>query len=353
MDFELDSKLGAPLIENCPPDHLNTEPLQIAFACDSRYFHGLALALASVLENTPHLEDAHFHVLDGGLNASQHRWLARKLAESNSGASITFHSLSLERFADVPLLRGSPTTYARLLLPDLFPDLTQILYLDVDVWYGADLNRLWRSDISGGAVGATRDSTMRTLGDDCPWVPQGGLDAAKPYFNAGVLKIDLEHWRRNRVGATALKLAQDEPENCRYHDQTVLNFLLKDSVVWLPEEFNMAEPTLKRRAPALIGKNIHFVTSRKPWSQYSTRAAFRHWRATYAASVSRWPSYMFSFGYWARFEWRELVVGSWIVDPLCSALLAMRIYRVVPALSEANLREQQRRARAERRVGVE
>jgi hypothetical protein len=49
--------------------------------------------------------------------------------------------------------------------------------------------------------------------------------------------------------------------------------------------------------------------------------------------------------YWTRFEWRELIVGSiWHVLG-CQFLLASGLYRWIPGLSEALVRDQLRIAR--------
>ena len=325
-------------------------PLEIAFASDANYFPALAVALLTVLENTPYLEGSVIHVLDGGLTDSQVALLKSKTVERASGVRLEFHKLKPDQFKGVRLLAGSAMTYARLLLPDLFPQSRAILYIDVDVCYFADLRDLWSTDITMHAVAAVPDSVVKVLGQDCAWIEQGSADASKPYFNAGVLKINLDYWRRHRIDELAIALAQSEPQNCKFWDQTVLNYLLKDVVCWVPDKFNTAEPVFAARAMNPAGSNIHFITQRKPWTQYSTRFAFRAWRAVYARTVSRMPAYKFHFSYWSRFEWRELVVGTWMHGPACQLLLGCQIYRVLPSLSEEILRMELRRARELREV---
>lgn len=322
------------------------KPVEIALASDANYYHGLALALASVLKNTSHLDDAGIHILDGGLHPWQKNVLRQKVSEKNSGIHLVFHPLNPEKFIGLKLMKGSALPYARLLLPELLPDLQEIIYLDVDVYYGMDLWALWTVDVSRHAVAAVRDSTIRRLVDDCPWIQEGSPNAEKHYFNSGVLKINLLYWRMHDVGNSSIALSQSDTMKVHpYFDQTVLNYLLFDAVHWLPEAFNTAEPLIASRAVdvgEMASRNIHYITKRKPWLQYSSRTAFKHWRRQYAALVSRWPRYMASYRYWTRFEWRELIIGSVWHLRICRFLLATSAYRFIPGLTETLVRDQLR-----------
>jgi lipopolysaccharide biosynthesis glycosyltransferase len=319
----------------------HARPIEIAFACDSNYFAALALALTSVLAHTTNRAGIHLHILDGGLKDAHRTVLMRKVVQWRGTVSLTFHPLNLDQFHGVRLLAGSVLTYARLLLPAMFPELNQILYLDVDVHYGADLDELWELPLETAGVAAVADSTTPTLGGDCPWIAPGSAEALQPYFNAGIIKINLAHWRTHSVGVEGLRIAQSEPQNCRSWDQTILNFLLKDAVQWVPLKFNTAAPSVESAPPeCFAGKNLHYITNRKPWLQHSPRPTFKYWRSNYSSLVSRWPAYMLQARYWGNALWREVIVGSSLHGPMCRVLLKTRAYYLIPGMTAPRIQEQ-------------
>lgn len=320
----------------------NPSPVQIAFAADANYFPGLAVALSSVLKHTTGLTSGTIHVLDGGLKFSQRRLLEHMVLRRQAELELKFYPLTMDRFRGVNLLAGSPITYARLLLPELLEDVREVLYLDVDVYFGADLRQLWEQDIAGQSVAAVCDPTVKVLGCDAPWLDSDSPDLQRPYFNAGVLKINLDHWRRNGIGTSGLRIAQTEPEKCRLWDQTILNHLLRGSVVFVPEQLNFLLSVFNDVDSGIQpcqNKNLHYIAQPKPWISHSSRRSFKHWRAGYADGVSKLPVYMLGYRYWALYIWRERLHESRAFLGLCRVLLVTRLYHLIPGLSAATLKD--------------
>jgi hypothetical protein len=57
----------------------------------------------------------------------------------------------------------SKMTYARLLIPELFPaTVSKVLYLDSDLLALGDLGPLWRTDLAGAVVAAVPDFYYHT-----------------------------------------------------------------------------------------------------------------------------------------------------------------------------------------------
>ena len=316
--------------------------MELAFTCNSLYFPGLVLAVASVLHTSRGLECAGIHILNGGLTPQQRGRLEKMVGRDSRHIRLTFHDIDDGIFLGMRRYFGNTLTYCYLLLPELLSDRDEVLYLDVDLVFGADLQEVWQIDIGSNAVVAVQDSLLRTLGHDCPWLAPGSPDADKPYFNTGVMKLNLDYWRRHDVGATALKIAREEPDTYTYCDQTILNYLLQDAVYWLPERFNTQESReypLAAECIHLNGRNIHYISARKPWRQHSSRTSFRLWRSRYAALVSVWPDYMLTWRYWLPFLGRECLEGRRMYIPLLRFLLGSGLYRLVPELSRSQVEE--------------
>ena len=93
-----------------------------------------------------------------------------------------------------------------LLLSDLLPDsLERVLFLDADMLVLDDIAKIWETDISNSSVAAVVDQAIPL----CP-SPRGvkdrsslGIPDSAPYFNAGVMFVNLTRWRRLNVPARA------------------------------------------------------------------------------------------------------------------------------------------------------
>lgn len=315
--------------------------MQIAFAADARYFDGLALAIGSVLRYTRRQPELHIHVLDGGIGHSDRQRLESLAGRHGSHVHLHFHPVRADAIRGVKLLEGSVLTYARLLLPELLPELDTVIYGDADVWYGADLTSLWETDLADRAAAAVRDAVISTLDGDAPWLEPGADDRRLPYFNAGVMKINLAYWRTHQVGRDAMQLAQSDPARCRCWDQTILNHLLRRQLVWMDDKLNVLAPdscSLDRTGESFSGKNIHYICRVKPWMRYSTRRTFRHWRKEYRRLLA-WPAaYRYRWRYWAEYLWADWIVAGPCIRPLSRLLIATRLYRMLPGLTLEKLR---------------
>lgn len=121
----------------------------------------------------------------------------------------------------------TPAAYLRLVLGAVLPaDLRRVLYLDCDILVRRPLDELWTIDLQGrvlAAVAAPNES------DNCHRLR---LDPEQGYFNSGVLLIDLCRYRAFGIHDQGLQFVRSHPERIRWHDQDVLNHLLRDQ--WLP-----------------------------------------------------------------------------------------------------------------------
>jgi len=181
-------------------------------------------------------------------------------------------------------------TYFKLLIGELLPaDIHRVLYLDPDIIVRGDLEELWNYYLYDSVIGAVEDSNMffkETL----------GLRPNEPYFNAGVLLVDLDQWRADCVGFRALNFALSDPDRITYADQCALNWILRDRWKPLPERWNLQTASLARtvkgaRRQAKTAQIVHFSGYWKPWL-YMTRHPVKR---EYLAYLSRteWKKYTY------------------------------------------------------------
>lgn len=237
----------------------------ILLASDGAYRAQLATCLRSIVESNRTSWPLEFHVLVSDFPEDDR---ARVLASlPSASASIRWVPIDTEQFREFWTAdHMSAMTFARLLVPKSLPDhVSKVLYLDADLIVLDDLSPLWDVDLSGKPVGAVLDSIDSRLQAGAPGferVPRVGA-----YFNAGVLLIDLERWREERISERALDYLQRNP-SLPYCDQDALNVTCDGRWTRLHPRWNYQDHRELRildlphdRWPGIV----HFCTSLKPW----------------------------------------------------------------------------------------
>ena len=146
--------------------------------------------------------------------------------------------------------------------------------------------RLWENSIVGAVadVGFTQKSVL-------------GMSLSEPYFNAGMLLVDLSRWRQANIGIAALDFAASNPHRLSFNDQCALNWVLRGRWRQLQSVWNIQANMLgdwKRgyfRYRKYLRNNIegarivHFNDPGRPW-QYLDEHPLK---AQYLAFRSRTP----------------------------------------------------------------
>ena len=66
------------------------------------------------------------------------------------------------------------------------------------------------------------------------------------YFNSGVLLINLKYWRMHNLLNEYIKFATQYPERLKFHDQDVLNYVLRENKKGLPLKYNVQDGFFKK-----------------------------------------------------------------------------------------------------------
>lgn len=250
-------------------------PLQVAFNIDARYVQYCAVTMVSLLEHNKH-RPVVFHIVAESLGEPQRRSL-RELA-GHYGATVCYYEpaagaldgFSIRKFSG----RVSMATYYRCLLSDLLPaTVGRVLYLDCDILVLDRLDEFYDLPLDDVTpVAAVEDIAA----DERGRYTLLEYPAEDSYFNAGVLLINLEWWRRHAVGEACKSLYRANPSRFAFNDQDILNCLFHANRCLVPLRWNMQDgfyrPLPKfgmewhaaHRAELLHPAILHF-TNRKPW----------------------------------------------------------------------------------------
>lgn len=162
-------------------------------------------------------------------------------------------------------------TYARFLIPELFPDREKAIWSDADLVFRRDPFDLYSEDVSDYFLAATKD--VRSSGMlNYPSDPQMKnfteilkLDDPYSYFQAGVMLLNLEKFRRHFT--TEFFLHEAKRTDLRWLDQDILNILCQGQVKFLKLNWNVTVPAhipIETFAPADIEQEYK-LAQEAPW----------------------------------------------------------------------------------------
>lgn len=171
-------------------------------------------------------------------------------------------------------------------------DSQRIIYLDSDMTVLRDLRDLWKTDLKGNVAGAVHDTFVIDTEFSARWsLPKVGPG----YFNSGMMLIDMELVRKEKLFAAALDVVAKHGDEMRFADQDALNYVLWGR--WLPLDVawnlqrDMIIPSLAVNLPkhkTWAGQwpgVVHFTGTDKPW----TPKGWHPWAWIYWRSLTRTP----------------------------------------------------------------
>lgn len=240
----------------------------VATATDTAYVELTGVMLASLANKAAGDFEAVYVFCDGVSDADKER-----LRASYGRADIVFVDMTddmVHHFAARPVNHHlSRTAYARILMPLSLSEATgRLFYVDCDTVVNASLAPLASMPMDGFALAAVDDIARQVTERHIKRNRDIGLPDEMRYFNSGVLLIDLENWRRQRVSERTIAFINDHP-TLPMMDQDALNGALRGEWLPLDESWNLhrrLEKGVYTDDPALWreARIVHFIGQVKP-----------------------------------------------------------------------------------------
>ena len=311
----------------------------------------LAVTLQSAVRHLAVGRQLHVILLDGGIGDAN--WMALKETLVDEPLHLTVIKPDDSQVRDLMTSHHiSTTAYFRLLAAEILPrSLDRVIYLDSDLLIRDDLTELWNRpldenlglavpDIACPFIDARRGGPeiqrslpyLATLSPVRNW-RQLGLNGAAPYFNSGLMVINLDLWRREHLAERLLRCLRDNRQHIWCWDQYALNVELAGRWEPLPMRWNQGGHTFEypnlasvpieaaefesmRDNPAVI----HYTTEFKPWHfhDYDQRdrlffdaldsTAWKNWRPEQPEfSLHRWVNrHVLRWQKQARISYRKI-----------------------------------------------
>lgn len=202
----------------------------------------LATAMCSICYNTASFIE--FYVLDCGICPFNKKQL-ESLKSKFDNFSIEFLPVDLKRFEGMKGWKAGNflDCYARLLIPELKPDIDRAIYLDSDVIALDDIKLLWDQDLDGFETGLVADIGY---GDDSSFFENCtqnlGVPAEHIYANAGMFLIDCKQWREHGTSEKLLEIGRKFKDKLLILNEDILSvYYAPNRYKRLENRFNLAD----------------------------------------------------------------------------------------------------------------
>lgn len=273
--------------------------IHIACAIDIGYIQHLGVMLCSLFENNKQSKFYVYAIIDFEENKDYRN--LEKLVKSYCHV-LQFIKVDGEKLNGLVISDHATTAvYYRLLLPQLLDtSITKILYLDSDIIVKKSLKELWETDIGSVPVAAVEEPLFNRH-------EQLGLPMGAPYFNSGVLLVNLTLWREMKVSEKAFTFIEENPDKIHFWDQDALNVVLVNNWKKLHPKWNQQTVHFEAKELGVTDNTIleclntptiiHYSSKFKPWSylcthpqkgEYFYYLKFTPWKGFKIAEHSFW-----------------------------------------------------------------
>lgn len=234
--------------------------MEVLFCFDSKYEQHFGASVTSLLMNNPGRVQS-VHIMIDKVTKQLKQKLDR--ISQDYKVELCIHKVDIEQLSDLKITaHASAANYFRLLAPDILPEtLGKVLYLDSDLIVNAPIDELFNSDITNYPLAACGDKVIATK--------QRLQLQGNYYFNSGVMLMNLDYWRREKLGLKAIDFIRSNPDMIILWDQDALNKIVDGNFINLNRKWNSLVDLYANQSQVTPDSIIiHFVGSLKPWHSW-------------------------------------------------------------------------------------
>ena len=275
----------------------NGQDINVAYTIDNNYPIFTLLSINSILKNNYNNNKYIFYIVENNLSDENKQKMNDFVSEQNQEIKFIHfdtraisHNKSFFKYIKYITNIG----LARIMLPELLPDnIHKVIYLDGDTLITDDLSNLYNMNLKNRAAGMAINITE----------PEGLLKHKLRYYNSGVIVINTDKWRKNKISNKMLDFFNNNPEkfytNSRensylYPDQDIINVILNKDIYTIPIRWNNQTTPSSTILPETIGI-YHYLGKSKPWdfpitNQKYYKIYYKYWNES---SLKKYKYYYF------------------------------------------------------------
>ena len=268
------------------------ERISIVFCFDEKMASPACVAAASLLDAKRPEEHYDIYCVCSGRAKERMPYMRQLTADRDPDSRLTVCDAPVTYDNGYEIRGISKSTYLRLCIHRILPQLDKVIYSDVDVVFRGSLAPLWKANLGscilGGVKGANnfRDTWDALCGKGYAEELTG---LCGQYINAGVLVMDLGAIREWDPDALWTSMAQKQ---YHYQDQDILNITCKGRIAHLPLCYNVAAHLGRKEFAAYFREGLYsesevdkawndpcilHYTGEKPWDNRGVNKARLWW----------------------------------------------------------------------------
>lgn len=251
--------------------------IPVFLAADDKYVKFMAVTIRSVISNATPKHQYKIYVLHTDISKDNQE-LVKRMETSNCRIDFVDVTDELKKIEKKISLRDyyTATTYYRVFIADMFPEYDKVLYIDSDTVVLEDVANLFQYELGKNYIGAVRDQLVVQTDIYGNYVEKVLGISRGAYFNAGVVLINCEQFKRSHLLKRFVELLNTYTFVVA-QDQDYLNILCKDNVLWIDPRWNV-QMMGKMAFAEKQTKLVHYNLAAKPWHYDNCRMGEYFWK---------------------------------------------------------------------------
>ena len=260
------------------------EPVNVAFTIDNNYVIPTMISVDSIIKNSKSDTRYNFYIIETGLSCHS-KSLMRTHIEKFSH-TVKFIPVDTDRITKgVNLYKHlTPIAIARVVIPEILPDVDRVIYLDGDTMVTGDLSDLYYSDLGVKSTGMVNDFI-----EDI-WLKRfSTFNLENGFYNSGMILMDAKKWREQNLSQKIIDTLHNnlgKYQKTQFADQIILSEVLGSGIKPLHPRWNNQCYSTRciTNFDMKNGGVYHYIVD-KPWNRLTNLeqtpvnlAYIEHWK---------------------------------------------------------------------------
>ena len=208
--------------------------MNIIYTLNDGFVPQVGAGIVSVCENNIEIKNIKFFIVSAGITEKNKKELIKLVKKYKRNIEI-IELGNLEKYFDFEFdtFGWNSIVLSRLLIDKLLPsDVEKVLYLDGDTIVRGNLEKLWNINMKNKTIAMSIEPTI-----DKKRKKNLGLENY-PYYNAGVLLINLKRWRTIGAGKIIIDYYRENDGRLFANDQDAINASMKKEILTISPKYN-------------------------------------------------------------------------------------------------------------------
>lgn len=214
--------------------------MNILYVSDDNYAMQTGISMLSLLDNNRE-ESVSIYIFSLGITKDNEQSL-QTICDSYKKKIFFIKAdsyIEKLRRSNLNTYRGSYSAAVRFGISELLPEkIDRVLYLDCDTLVVGNISALYNYNLKSKTIGMCYDCIRNER------KKRLNFSFNEPYFNSGVLLIDIKKWKSNQYENIFLTRFDSIKDICYLPDQDGINILFKEGICPLPFAANILSQTL-------------------------------------------------------------------------------------------------------------